>query len=95
MNVVHVAQHLLTSILNPVSFTFAEANEHCILSILGLSLLSCFSNLLYEVKQDICALGAKGAGNLLLLRCSTLMSSLIHTIQLSVQYFQYSALVTP
>lgn len=66
-NVVYIAQHLLTSILNPVSFTSVEASEHCILSILGLSPLSCFSNLLCEVKQDICGLDGKGAENPLLL----------------------------
>lgn len=49
--------HLLTSILNPVSFTSGEASEHCTLSVLGLSLLSCFSNLLCEVKRVICGLG--------------------------------------
>lgn len=66
-NVVYIAQHLLTSVLNPVSFTSGEASEHCILSILGLSLLSCFSNLLCEVKQVICGLACKGAENPLLL----------------------------
>lgn len=59
--------HLLTSILNPVSFTSGEASEHCILSILRLSLLSCFSNLLCEVKWVICGLVRKGAENPLLL----------------------------